>query len=148
MPCCLTKLHATQLHITASQEFFKWLQIAKKNDPPKHDSFIIFVLQTVVKVETKSGLGKARGTTSHFLDPRRNNIKAYQKACASSVANLDSFRQIIVKSKQICNKNTNLGNARWNEILSKPYETSMACGIHLFANAFPKPFGYQLCPKT
>ena len=24
----------------------------------------------------------------------------------------------------------------------------MVCGIHLFANAFPKPFGDQLHPKT
>ena len=37
--------------------------------------------------------------------------------------------------------------ALWNEILSNPCENSMACGIHLFANAFPKPFGNQLCPK-
>ena len=63
---------------------------------------------------------------------------------------LDSFHQITgtVKSKQICNKNTHLRNALRNAILSKPCEKLMVCGIHLFANAFPKPFGDQLCPKT
>ena len=59
----------------------------------------------------------------------------------------DSFHQITVKIKQICNKNTHLRNALWNGILSKPGENSMVCGIHLFANAFPKPFGDQLRPK-
>ena len=53
-----------------------------------------------------------------------------------------------VKNKQICNKNTHLRNALWNEILSKPYENSMVYGIYLFTNAFPQPFGDQLCPKT
>ena len=99
-------------------------------------------------MKTKSGLGEVRGTKSHFTDPCKNQIKACRKASKSFFTCLDSFHQIIVKSKQICNKNTHLRNALWNGILSKPCENSMVCGIHLFANAFPKPFGDQLRPKT
>ena len=99
-------------------------------------------------MKTKSGLGKDRGTKLHFTDSCKNHIKAYQKASTSFFAFLGPFHQITVKSKQICTKNIHLSNALWNEILSKPYENSMACGIHLFANAFPNPFGDQLRPKA
>ena len=99
-------------------------------------------------MKTTSGLGKVRGTKSHFTDPCKNHIKACQKASESFFTCLDPFHQIIVKNHQICNKNTNLKNTCWDEILSKPGQNSMACGIHLFGNAFPKPFGEQLRPKT
>ena len=88
----------------------KWSQIAKKNGPKKHTDFIIFQ-KTAVKMKTKSGLGKVRGTKSHFTDPCKNHIKACRKASKSFFTFLDSFHQITVKSKQICNKNTHLRNA-------------------------------------
>ena len=57
----------------------KWSQIAKKNSPKKHTDFIVFN-KAAVKMKTKSGLGKDRGTKLHFTDPCKNHIKAYQKA--------------------------------------------------------------------
>ena len=99
-------------------------------------------------MKTKSGLGKDRGTKSHFTDPRKNHIKAYQKASTSFFAFLGPFHQITVKTKQICNKNTHLRKAHWTETVSEPCENSMVCGIHLFANALPKPCGEQHRPKT
>ena len=98
-------------------------------------------------MKTKTDLGKVRGTKMHFTDPCKNHIKACQKASRSFFTFLDSFHQITVKSTQIYNKNTHLRNELWNAILSKPSENSMACGIHLFANAFPKPSGDQLRSK-
>ena len=125
----------------------KVARIARKNGLKKQSNFIE-ILKTAVKMETKSGLGKVRGTRSYFTDPCENHVKACQKAPMSFFTLLDSFHQITVKCKQICNKNTHLRNALWNKILSKPCENSMACGIHLFANAFPKPFGDQIPPRT
>ena len=125
----------------------KWSQIAKKNSPEKHPNFFVFQ-KTAVKMKTKTGLGKVRGTKSHFTYPCKNHIKTCQKTQKWFFTFLVSFHQITVKTKQICNKNTHLRNALWNEILSKPCENSMVCGIHLFANALPKPFGEQHCPKT
>ena len=99
-------------------------------------------------MKTKTGLGKVRGTKSHFTDPCKNHIKACRKTKKWFFTFLVAFHQITVKTKQICNKNTRLRKALWNEIVSKPYENSMVCGIHLFANALPKPFGEQHRPKT
>ena len=71
-------------------------------------------------METKSGLGKDRGTKLHFTDPCKNHIKAYQKASTSFFAFSGPFQQITVKTKRNCNKNANLRNALCNGILSKP----------------------------
>ena len=98
-------------------------------------------------MKTKKDLRKVRGVRSYFTHPCKNHIKANQKASMNFFTFLDPFHKIAVKFKQNCNKNTHLRNALWNEILSKPCENSMACGIHLFANAFPKPFCDQLRPK-
>ena len=125
----------------------KWSQIAKKNSPKKPTDFIVFQ-KTAVKMKTKTGLGKVRGTKSHFTDPCKNHIKAYRKASTSFFTFLDSFHEIIVKIKRICNKNTHLINALWNDFFSKPCENPMVCGIHLFANALLKPFGEEHSRKT
>ena len=97
----------------------KWSQIATKNGLKKHSNFIE-ILKTAVKMETKSGLGKDRGTKLHFTDPCKNHIKAYQKASTSFFAFSGPFQQITVKTKRNCNKNANLRNALCNGILSKP----------------------------
>ena len=61
-------------------------------------------------MHTKTGLGKVRGVRSYFTDPSKNHIKAYQKASTTFFTILDSFHQIIVRSKQNCNENTHLRN--------------------------------------
>ena len=71
-------------------------------------------------MKTKSGLGKDRGTKSHFTDPCKNHINAYQKASRSFFAFVGPFHQIIVKNNQNCTKNTHLRNTLCNGILSKP----------------------------
>ena len=96
----------------------KWSQIATKNGPPKQSDFIE-ILETAVKMKTKSGLGKDRGTKSHFTDPCKNQIKAYQKASRSFFAFLGPFHQIIVKTNQNCTKNTHLRITLCNGILAK-----------------------------
>ena len=125
----------------------KVARIARKNGLKKHSNFIE-ILKTSVKMKTKTNLGKVRGVRSYFTDPCKNHIKAYQKASTSFFIILDSFHEVMVKIKRICNKNTHLRNALWNVFFSKPFENSMVCGIHLFANALPKPFGEQHRPKT
>ena len=76
----------------------KWSQIAKKNSPEKHPDFIVFQ-KTAVKMKTKTGLGKVHGTKSHFTDPCKNHIKAYQKASRSFFAFLGPFHQITGKKQ-------------------------------------------------
>ena len=82
-----------------------------------------------------------------FTDPCKNHIKPIQKTSVDVFHFFDSFYQITVKSKQICNTNTHLRNAVSNAILSRPYEKSMMYGINLFAKAFPKPSDDQLRPE-
>ena len=97
----------------------KWSRIAAKNGLKKHSNFID-ILKRAVKMKTKSGLGKDRGTKLRFIDPCKNHIKAFQKASRSFFAFFGPFHQITVKTNQNCNKNTNLRNALCNGILSKP----------------------------
>ena len=95
-------------------------------------------------MKTKSSLGGVRGMRSCFTYP----CKIISNLSGKLPSIFDSFHQITIKNKQICSKNTHIRNALWNEILSKPCENSMACGIHLFANAFPNPFGDHLRPNA
>ena len=121
-------------------------RIAGKNGPPKQSDFIE-ILEPAVKMKTKSGLGKDRGTKSHFTDPCKNHVKAHQKASRSFFTILDSFHQIIVKIKRICNKSTHFRNALWSEILSKPFEIQWCVASVFSQTPFQSHLVTSLAPK-
>ena len=76
-------------------------------------------------MKTKTGLGKVRGTKSHFTDPCKNHIKACRKASRSFFTCLVSFHQIIVKpirsaTKTHTKSTSGFGPVGWGSRLPGP----------------------------